>query len=321
MNNTKKKKVILSCSGGGVRGILIVSFLACLEKVLPKPLTEYFDFYAGTSVGSLIIGCLLHSNMTAKEILDDVLDSNTLNRIMHQTISDRIFGLFQNNPKYTGKQKKLVIEEKLKDVKFGSDEIKKRCKDILITGWDIQNKRPLIFRSWIPKGANLYAKDIMDLSTAAPGFYPGVAIRTDEGTIYGADGAIFANNPVDCAYAEALELYGENTDFVIISFGTGTNDTPLTKKESEYALYYGGIQWAVKGNILGAVMEGAKENAHENTRTYSKALGDTYININGHVNNLKLDDTSEKNINYLREEGERWFAKFGKRVIDALLYN
>ncbi|MEJ2560887.1 MAG: patatin-like phospholipase family protein, partial [Anaerolineae bacterium] len=48
------KRLILSIDGGGARGYITLHCLAQLEELTGQPAHEIFDFYAGTSTGSLI---------------------------------------------------------------------------------------------------------------------------------------------------------------------------------------------------------------------------------------------------------------------------
>jgi hypothetical protein len=48
------KRMILSIDGGGARGLITLHCLAKLEELTGQPSYEIFDFYAGTSTGSLI---------------------------------------------------------------------------------------------------------------------------------------------------------------------------------------------------------------------------------------------------------------------------
>ena len=45
---------ILSLEGGGVRGAFGAACLAEFERLLKRPLAEYFDLIAGTSTGAII---------------------------------------------------------------------------------------------------------------------------------------------------------------------------------------------------------------------------------------------------------------------------
>ncbi len=59
-------KRLLAIDGGGVRGLLAIEILGCLESVLRESLgrdetfrlADYFDFVGGTSTGAILATCL-----------------------------------------------------------------------------------------------------------------------------------------------------------------------------------------------------------------------------------------------------------------------
>ena len=50
----KPQRKMLALDGGGIRGVLTLSFLKRIEHIVGKPLHEYFDYIAGTSTGAII---------------------------------------------------------------------------------------------------------------------------------------------------------------------------------------------------------------------------------------------------------------------------
>lgn len=69
-------KRILSCDGGGIRGIFSLEVLVRIEKLLRDHLNspslvlaDHFDFFAGTSTGAIIAACLSWG-MEVQQILD-----------------------------------------------------------------------------------------------------------------------------------------------------------------------------------------------------------------------------------------------------------
>lgn len=54
MNLDKTTCQILSLSGGGYKGLYTATVLASFEKELKKPIAQYFDLLAGTSIGGII---------------------------------------------------------------------------------------------------------------------------------------------------------------------------------------------------------------------------------------------------------------------------
>lgn len=304
-------KYLLSLSGGGVRGVLIVQFLALLERDLKWPLTTYFDFFGGTSIGSIIVAGLVYARMTASELLFYFFDPKTLAQMFPNSIMDRIFNLVQSSPKYNGKGKRDFLFQHMKQRRM-----RDTTKDVLIPIWDVKEKRPLTLCNW--ECENYLVRDVLDAASAAPGYFPVVKFEKGQKIVYGADAAIYANNPVDIVLSEALKKYGVDEDITIISICTGNSDTPMTEKQAEKSLGYGGIQWFIKEKLLDMIMDGAKDSARDTTKVFSEALGCKYVNVNGHIDEVSMDDCSDKNLKYLKETAKLWYAEYGPGLVKLL---
>lgn len=311
----QSKKVVLSLSGGGVRGIIIAQFLACLEEDLPFPLTHYFDFYGGTSVGGMIVSALVYCKMTASEILNLMLNEQTLEKIMPKSFFDKLFNLIQFWPKYSGRGKQDFLFEYFKKTTFHETD-----KDLLITAWDIQNKQPLLFKTWDTTLRNVNVYEIVDMATAAPGYYPARKLKvSSERNVYGMDGAIYNNNPVSTVYAQSIKKYGRQTEIVILSICTGDSDAVLSDDEAQSTLSYGGILWFIKEKLMDMIMDGAMEEARDNATTFAEALGHHCIHVNGKIKEIKLDTYDDDVIRYLKEKGKEWYVRYRDKILQHLL--
>jgi hypothetical protein len=109
-------------------------------------------------------------------------------------------------------------------------------------------------------------------TSAAPTYFDPAELPPfeDEGAHALVDGGVFANNPAACAYADALDLYGEDAEIHVVSLGTGEAPAseaglaggPVTYEQS---LHRGLAQWAVP--ILNVVFDGvAKTVDYQLTR-------------------------------------------------------
>ena len=68
-NPGRRKKVLLSIDGGGMRGTIVVAMLAELEAQLGHAIYDMVDMVGGTSTGA-VIAASIGLRMSAQEILD-----------------------------------------------------------------------------------------------------------------------------------------------------------------------------------------------------------------------------------------------------------
>ena len=101
-----KRFRILSCDGGGIRGLLSAVWLSRLEKKLGGPLRDYFDLAAGTSTGS-ILACAVSLGIPAEKIVNMYLErSKEVFPPFEARIWERVQRTFTDGlsaPRYDGK--------------------------------------------------------------------------------------------------------------------------------------------------------------------------------------------------------------------------
>ena len=236
--SNEKPFYILACDGGGVRGLATVRFLLRMEEHLQQKnsnfrIADYFDMFAGTSTGALIIMILGLLKTSMKE-LSDIFDKNVCGCIMDKSIWDKMLGLIQHKPKYDGKEKTNQIRKILGDRKFKDTN----GKYLVIPTYDIENRVAQVFRS-DSVNDNLLAWEIADATSAAPGYFPSVKIhncnfkgkKIDRWFI---DGGVIANNPTMCAISEAKRILGKNSNrpIVVLNIGTGFRSVRISGKEA-----------------------------------------------------------------------------------------
>jgi len=228
---------------------------------------------------------------------------------MNKTFWDRILGKFQTRPEYNNDGLQELIDEQIPH----KPRICDTEKDVIITSFDVDNYKPLFFKSFKDK-RNIILKDALCMSSAAPAYFP--TYHNKEQNIYGIDGGITANDPTDCAYAESLKLYGKDADIKILSIGTGhTHEVGIGEK----SICYGGIEWVTKGDLLDLVFKAPQLAVNYKMKVFTEALGHSYLHLNGDISkSCNMDDTSEENIQYFRQMGDKWWEEFGKETIEFL---
>lgn len=234
-------KRILSLDGGGIRGVLTLSFLERLESMLAKEQTnpdfrlcDYFDLIGGTSTGSIIASGLA-IGMKASEIKAKYLD-----------LGSKIFGLkkgfFQylfKGVKYDNKPLETALKSFFGDITLGDQE---RIR----TGLCIFTKRAETFSTWAvhnhPEG-KFYQQNndwplwqVIMASAAAPTYFLPMFLKDGSGE-QGAfiDGGIsMVNNPsLRLFLLASLGSYPFNwrigkRNMLMVSIGTGNLDQRST---------------------------------------------------------------------------------------------
>jgi len=300
-------KYVLSIAGGGVRGKIASSFLQELEKFLQQKYSlsiyDKFDMFVGTSTGSLIVGALAYEKLTGEEINNDIYSVKNCEKIMDKTIWDEVLGVFQTEPKYTTDGLKRVLDSVILNDKLISDTE----KDVLITAFDIDNFKPIVFKSF---KHDITIKKALRMSSAAPAYFP--TVHDEKSGIWCIDGAVTGMNcPSEAAYSEALKIYGKEEDIRILSLGTGFKHKKGFGKESEN---FGGIEWVTKGDLMNIMFSAPQISVNYKMNVFTKALNHKYLHIDEEIENVTMDDVSEENINKLEEYGKQWFGLYRKKI-------
>lgn len=230
-------KRILSIDGGGIKGIIPAMLLVNLEKRLQEKsnnpeahISEYFDFFAGTSTGGILLSILLcphpddpeKPRFYARDAMDiyvkygpDIFATSRKRRFLSR------FGLLSEL--YNAAVLEDILERYFHDTKLSE-----LIKPAIFTAYNIELRKNHIFRQQkaISHGAtrDFYLRDVCRATSAAPTYFSVAEIFSLAGTRYPLlDGGVFAHNPSISALLELLKTYGtfKIDDVTILSLGTG----------------------------------------------------------------------------------------------------
>ncbi|MFZ4263692.1 patatin-like phospholipase family protein [Sphingobacterium sp. HJSM2_6] len=230
-------KRILSIDGGGIRGIIPGMLLVSLEDKLKRAtqnpeahLSQYFDFFAGTSTGGILLSILLcpdpdnlaKPRFSAQEALDiylthgtEIFTTSRWRRFLNQ------FGLLTEL--YDNK-----VLEKILFNYFGDTRLSQLIKPSIFTAYNIELRKNHLFRQQkaISHGASrdFYLRDVCRATSAAPTYFSVAEIYSLADTRFPlVDGGMFAHNPSISALLEVLKTYKtfKIDDVHILSLGTG----------------------------------------------------------------------------------------------------
>jgi hypothetical protein len=210
-------KQMLTCDGGGVRGVFALEVIQRIEALLRdyhgRPdlvLADHYDFFGGTSTGAIIATCLC-LGMSSQQILD-FYDNGA--RTMFSTASlgkEFILARYDSLP----------LSQQLKDVFVEADGTlcllsTKRLRKLLMvvtrnatTGspWPVTNNPKAKFNDASLPDCNLNIPlwRLVRASTAAPTYFPAETIVLGDQPYVFVDGAVTAyNNPSVIAIQTAI---------------------------------------------------------------------------------------------------------------------
>lgn len=293
-------KRILSIDGGGIRGIIPGMVIAALEdklKVLsgnPQThISEYFDFFSGTSTGGILVSLLLFPSeqnpskpkFSAKEALNIYLEHGE--SIFSTSKWRRLLSKFGFVSEIYNEG---IIEKILKDY-FEDTKLSQLIKPCLITAYNIELRKNHLFRQQkaISHGdsRDFYLRDVCRATSAAPTFFSVAEIFSIANTRHVlVDGGLFAHNPAILALIEVLKNFNtfNINDIHILSLGTG-----ITKKAYNYEDFK--KKWAI--SIGPALVDIMTSSSSESNDYFIRQL---FKSVNHEENYIRIEPSNLSSI-------------------------
>jgi len=318
-------KKILSIDGGGIRGIIPGMILVALEEKLkreskdPKAaIVDYFDFFAGTSTGGILICLLLcpseedptRPRFSAREALDLYLKHG--NDIFKMSFFKRIrakLGL-------AGERYNSAIFEGVLKTYFGELKLSQLIKPCIISAYNIELRKTHFFRQQnaITRGdsRDFYLKDVCRATSAAPTYFSVAEIHSLANVRYPLlDGGVFATNPALSGLIEVTKAYNQTriNDIFLVSLGTGRS-----KRSYDYDYFKKSSAMAVVPAILDIMMSGVAETSDFFLRQlfHSAGRSENYIRVEPNsLESIKegLDAASPSNMEKLVALADRTISE------------
>ncbi|MEG3192588.1 patatin-like phospholipase family protein [Lysobacter sp. D1-1-M9] len=286
---------ILSLDGGGIRGLVSCLWLAGVEDALLKAgkpgVLKSFDLLAGSSTGA-VIACGMGIGLSPTQLAD-------LYRAQRHTIfpgiaerlwsrAGRVLAHGPSAPKYDGTGLDQVLQQVFGDTRLGQLKI-----PLLVTGYDTLSRKPVMFKSFLPRHEDLLVWEVCRASAAAPTYFPAHGMMIEGRPCSMIDGGVVANNPTACAIAEAMRKdarVGDSHELVVLSVGTGERNRPISLKSAQE---WGALEWAVP--IIDVLFDGSTDSVDYIAR---QLVGDGYFRLQTElvVGLDDLDDVSATNL-------------------------
>lgn len=239
-------KRILSIDGGGIRGIIPTVVLRAFETYTGRNCVDMFDLLVGTITGGIITLGIAHPNQFGAERLLELFKDK--GSAIFNKPRGPLPQLMMGGPKYSGQELAQVLRDY-----FGEARLRDSKKDVMVTAYDIAERRPRTLKSW-----NALTDPRRDLSmweaglatAAAPTYFP--PFHAGERTLV--DGGVVANNPSALAFAEAQRRWPQE-DILIVSLGTGRVRKPYLASEVKK---WGPLEWV--GPMIDFLFAGASDS-------------------------------------------------------------
>lgn len=247
--NPEGQKKILSCDGGGIKGLMSVEILLKLEQNLRSELgddklvlSDYFDFVCGTSTGAIIATCI-SCGMSMNDIKKFYIDSGA--DMFDKASIFKRYTRYSYNDEPLAKKLQEVLNKALNHtetdhVTLGNENLKTILMMVMRnhttdSPWPISNNPVAKYNDKERNDCNLNLPlwKLIRASTAAPTYFPPETVTFAEGTddeysFIFLDGGVTAyNNPAFLAFQmTTAKPYGLNWStgedkLLIVSVGTG----------------------------------------------------------------------------------------------------
>lgn len=296
---------VLSIDGGGIRGVIPATVLAALEERAGRPVSELFDLVAGTSTGGILAFALTapgtggRPRWRAAEVLD--LYRREGPGIFSRSLGRRIASVDGYlDERYDNAGLRAALRRYL-----GDATVDQALTPVLVTAYDLEARRPRLFKSW-RDDAGVPMALAAEATSAAPTYFEPVLV--DGAPLI--DGGVFAGNPAMCAYAEARRL-DSSADVLLLSLGTGSQTRPIPYAD---ARGWGMLEWARP--IVDVVFDGSSDAVDYQL---DHLLGERHVRLQATLDDAgdDLDDARPENIAALEATGRALVAAHAERL-DAL---
>ena len=224
----RTKYSLLAIDGGGVRGVIPARILQEIETRLGRRTCELFDVVAGTSTGGIIALGLAKPGgqpgrpaFAAADLLELYMGHGA--KIFPDSIVLKVRTLGGlADVRYPAGPLEALLQDR-----FGDTMLSEALVEVVIPSYDLSAPAPFFFK-------RKYARDethswdvpmarVARATSAAPTYFDPARLPAfeDEGDHALIDGGVFVNNPAAAAYADALDLWGNDVEIQVISIGTG----------------------------------------------------------------------------------------------------
>ncbi len=317
--------------GGGARGVLGAQFLALLEGEIEKStsgktIPEFFDFFAGSSIGG--IHALFFTKPATEE--NGIL-SNSAAKLLELYSDESLKKIFPEKgwlatltgapvmagPEY-GDAKKLFLEGV-----FKNHTLADATKDVLIPAYEYVESKAVYFSNSSSEYLETRLSDIADATSAAPAYFKLTVIEREikakKKKNYFMDGSFLSNNMCLNALFEAKHnpnIAKLHDRVKILSIGAAIRPPEIEEDEKEDSREWTTKSWLDTGRLIERMMLTPALNS---VRNCEKLLGDNFMHIPFEKAPFsKIDDVDKAIITNLKEIARDEFKEKKDAVMQFL---
>jgi len=297
---------IISIDGGGIRGLIPVTWLSKLESEMrEKSISDTFHMFAGTSTGGILAaGYNIPDAINPRRPKYNSTDLQTLYLEKGAEIFTRKFGHLGGigGPKYQSENAYAVFSELV-----GNTKLSELSNDVLIPWYNIEARQTRFFKNYVARlpqknvASDYYVRDVLAATSAAPTYFKSREIRTvDEiqrgvsTSTHAVDGGLGCNNPVMCAFTDANKIYPKAETLFVLRMGTG--------KYTDHSNPYYGFEWIshITDILMGSNSEMGLYSLKNNGTIYNKRVIYCDLQIELPKENSAMDNVDPNNMNRLK---------------------
>lgn len=316
---------VLFISGGGISGIIPLSYLSYIEKKSKKSTHDLFDIFSGTSTGSIIVSGLNapHANfkkpMSANNLLNIYIEF--ANEAMNSDFYRRFFtldGLL--GPVFDIRH----LHAKLAEILGKKTFYKMMNKPIFLSTFNMNTSKIEFFNQASclheMRYGDFYLADILTATCAAPSIFSSASIynpRSKQEISY-IDAGIISNNSFPYLFEKIIKMYPHAKKYIFVYLDTGNFHIRSMKLKSKNYNRWGYLEWAEP--LIRMLFEAQVKHIHQgiiNLLHYfpTNKIDYYYFSTDSRGNSF---DTSSANIQFILKDAEKNVQK-NKARLDHLI--
>jgi patatin-like phospholipase/acyl hydrolase len=320
VDESKKVVRVLFISGGGISGLIPLTYLNYIEKKTNKKSVELFDVFSGTSTGGIIVSSLNipdaqgRPKFTAENIMDVYIkfssDVMTPPKVRNYLTLNGLLG-----PQLDI----TLLHNKLSEY-FKLARFKSLIRPTFLSTFNMNNARlEYLNQNTCKHGfkfGEFYISDMITANCAAPALFSSVTFKNPlrNRKISYIDAAIMSNNAFPFVFQKLVKTYPNAEKFVILYLDTGNYHISSMQLNKKNFNRWGYLQWVQP--LINILFKSQTKLIHQGIIYLLDYFPKSKISYHYFSSPIKSDpfDTSNKNIQFILKEAQADLKAHQKEV-------